>query len=110
MFSTNFAKNPKYFSKKGYQNASNFPYTSEGGKKTKNSLKHLENRIPILQVRYSCGRYKISAAKETIRQDPERVSEKYDVSKFGTAFRNGDEMHDDNDTSQRGLKERVRVP
>ena len=62
-------------------------------------LKHLENRIAASGIRQSCGRYKISAAKEAIRQDLERASDKYEASKSGTAFRNGDETQEDNDTS-----------
>lgn len=39
------------------------------------------------------------AAKEAIRHDLERASDKYEASKSGTAFRNGDETQEDNDTS-----------
>ena len=42
---------------------------------------------------------KKSSATEAIRHDLERASEKYAVSKSETAFRNGNETCEDNDTS-----------
>ena len=42
---------------------------------------------------------KKSSATEAIRHNLERASDKYAASKFGTAFRNGNETCEDNDTS-----------
>ena len=53
----------------------------------------------ILKTEYQHREYVNPAAKEAIRQDLERASDKYAVSESGTAFRKGDETQEDNDTS-----------